>query len=159
MLPVSGAELGRRRVAAEDLVHERELELPVAGAAELLVEEERPQALVLHVLLQVAHVGADDRVRQPHRVGEDVAERLDLLVAELLDPVELLLELGLGGEIPGHGGVLPFGWLPMRAFARVGGWVGREPDGGTRAPGRASQLTRRIIQVHHRESQAKPVDK
>jgi hypothetical protein len=28
-------------------------------------------------------------------VGEDVVERLDLLLAEALDPVELLLELSL----------------------------------------------------------------
>ena len=37
--------LRRRRVAAEDLVEQAELELPVAGPAELLVEEDRPQAL------------------------------------------------------------------------------------------------------------------
>ena len=44
--------LRRRRVAAEDLVEQAELELAVAGAAELLVEEDRPQALVLDLVLQ-----------------------------------------------------------------------------------------------------------
>ncbi len=56
MLPVSGAAApnicGARRVAAEDLVEQAELELAEAGAAELLVEEDRPQALVLDLVLQ-----------------------------------------------------------------------------------------------------------
>ena len=56
MLPVSGAAApnicGARRVAADDLVEQAELELAEAGAAELLVEEDRPEALVLDLLLQ-----------------------------------------------------------------------------------------------------------
>ena len=106
MLPVSGAAapnmLRRGRVAAEDLVEQAELELAEAGAAELLVEEDRPQALVLDLLLQAAHVRLDLGVRRADRVREHVVERLDLLLAELLDPVELLLELRLGLERP-HG--------------------------------------------------------
>ena len=99
-----GAEhLRRRRVAAEDLVQQAELELAVAGAAELLVEEDRPQALVLDLVLQALDQRLDLRVLRADRVREDVVERLDLLPAELLDPVELLLELRIGGEVPGHG--------------------------------------------------------
>ena len=94
--------LRRRRVPAEDLVQQPELELPVAGAAELLVEEDRPQALVLDLVLQALDERLDLRVLRAHRVREHELERLDLLAAELLDPVELLLELRFGGEIPSH---------------------------------------------------------
>ena len=107
MFPVSGAAApnigGAERVAAEDLVEQAELELAVAGTAELLVEEDRPQALVLDLVLQALDQRLDLRVLGADRVGEHVLERLDLLAAELLDPVELLLELGFGREVPGHG--------------------------------------------------------
>ena len=43
----------------------------------------------------------------PDRVGEHQLERLHLLPAELVDPVELLLELRFGRKIPSHG-TLPF---------------------------------------------------
>jgi hypothetical protein len=33
-------------------------------------------------------------------------ERLDLFLTELLDPVQLILELRFGAEIPSHGGLL-----------------------------------------------------
>ncbi len=39
-----------------------ELELAEAGAAELLVEEQRPEALVLHLLLELADVPLHDGV-------------------------------------------------------------------------------------------------
>src|ERR687898_940367 len=48
-----GAEqLWRSRVATEDLVEQTELELAVAWATEVLVEEDRPEALILHLLLK-----------------------------------------------------------------------------------------------------------
>ena len=75
---------------------------PKPGAAQLLVEEQRPQALVLHLLLQRVDDRLDLRVAGPHRAGEDEVEGLDLLLAELLDPVELLLELRIGREVPRH---------------------------------------------------------
>ena len=107
MFPVSGAAApniaGAERVAAEDLVQQAELELAVAGAAEVLVEEDRPEALVLDLVLQPFDQRLDLRVLRADRVGEDVVERLDLLTAELLDPVELLLELRIGREVPSHG--------------------------------------------------------
>ncbi len=79
-----------------------ELELAVAWAAELLVEEDRPEPLVLDLVLQALYELPDLRIRIPHGVGEYVPERLDLLSTELVDPVELLLELRFGGEIPSH---------------------------------------------------------
>ena len=94
--------LRRRRVATEDLVQQAELELAVAGAAEVLVEEDRPEALGLDLVLQPLDERLDLRIRRPDGVGEHVLERLHLLTAELLDPVELLLELRLGGEVPPH---------------------------------------------------------
>src|SRR5687767_6794782 len=83
------SELG----AAEDLVDEAQLELAEAGAAQLLVEEQRPQAPLLDLVLE----GLDQRL-QLGVAGADGArehqvERLDLVLAELGHPVELLLEL------------------------------------------------------------------
>jgi hypothetical protein len=85
MFPVSGAD-------APNI----EPELSEARAAQLPVEKDRPQALVLDLKLELTDVRLHYRVRPAHRVGEDVVERLDLLLAESLDPVELLLELGVG---------------------------------------------------------------
>ena len=91
-------DVGRGRAAPEDLVHQRELHLAVALAAELGVEVARPQAAVPHLLLE--RFGGLPRV-VGHVVVEE-GERFDLLVDELAHPVELLLELGLGREVPGH---------------------------------------------------------
>ena len=67
MFPVSGAaapkSLGSRRVAPEDLVEQTQLELAEAGATEVLVEEDRPQALILDLLLEAADQLLDLRVR------------------------------------------------------------------------------------------------
>src|SRR4029077_1000290 len=98
---------GRAAVAADHLVEQTQLELAEAGAAQVPVEEDRPQALVLDLLLELADVRLHHRIRPAHRVREDVVERLDLLLAEPLDPVELGLELGVGGEIPCHGPIVP----------------------------------------------------
>jgi hypothetical protein len=100
-------EARRRRVPAQDLVDQRQLELPEARAAQLLVEEQRPQAPVLDLLLQGAGARLHRRVAEAERRREDQVERGDLLPAELLDPIELLLEFGLGREVPGH--ALPLG--------------------------------------------------
>ena len=94
--------LRRRRVPAEDLVEEAELELAVPGPAEILVEEDRPESLGLDLVLKALHQRLIFGSRRPHGVGEHVLERLHLFAAELLDPIELLLELGLGREIPTH---------------------------------------------------------
>ena len=58
MLPVSGAaapnSCGAAGYLPEDLVEQAELELAEAGSAEFLVEEDRPQPLVLDLLLETA---------------------------------------------------------------------------------------------------------
>ena len=80
--------------------------LPEARAAQLLVEEDRPEALILNLLLQFAHIGFHRRIGYAHRMREHVVERLDLLLTELLDPVELLLEIRFSAEIPSHASLL-----------------------------------------------------
>jgi hypothetical protein len=67
-LHIAGIGCGRpehlwcRGVPAQDLVEQSELELAVARSAEVLVEEDGPQALVLHLLLETPHQLADLRV-------------------------------------------------------------------------------------------------
>ena len=106
MLPVSGAAApnicGADGYRPRISFKQAELELAVAGPAEVLVEEDRPQPLGLHLILQALDQRLDLRVPRPDGVREHVLERLHLFPAELLDPVELLLELGLGGEVPTH---------------------------------------------------------
>ena len=96
---------GRAAVTAEHLVHQRELDLAEALAAEFGAEVAGPQALVLHLLLQRLDRASGDRVGLVVRVAEHEVERLDLLAHELVDPVELFLELRIGLEIPRHGGL------------------------------------------------------
>ncbi len=92
--------------AAEDLVHQRELELAEAGASELGAQVARPQAALLHALLQRLQDRHRARVALVVGAAEHVVERLDLVSHERVQPVELALELGLGLEVPGHRGVL-----------------------------------------------------
>jgi hypothetical protein len=110
MFPVSGAAVPN--IAGADLVDETELQLTEAGPAEFLVEEQRPESLVLDLVLEILDERLDLRVLRSHGVREHHVERLDLFAAELLHPVELLLELGFRREIPGHAvsfaGVAPF---------------------------------------------------
>src|SRR6516164_183080 len=89
-------------VATDHLIEQSQPELSETWAAKISVEEDRPQALVLDLLLELADVRLHHRVWPAHRMGKHVVERLDLLPAEPLDPVELLLELRVGGEIPRH---------------------------------------------------------
>ena len=66
MFPVSGAAApkicGAERITADHLVQQSQLQLAEAGTAKLLVEEDRPQPLVLDLLLEAAHVRLDDGV-------------------------------------------------------------------------------------------------
>ena len=107
MFPVSGAAvpkmIGADPYPAEDLVEQCELELAETGAAELLVEEQRPQPAVLDLLFERVDQGLGLGVPRPGRAWEHQVERLDLGSTELLDPVELFLELGLSREVPRHG--------------------------------------------------------
>src|SRR5206468_694858 len=90
------------RVAAEDLVEQRQLQLAEPGPAELLVEEQRPEAARFDLVLQLLDLSLDGRVVGADGIGEDEIERRDLLLAEPLHPVELLLELRLRREVPRH---------------------------------------------------------
>ena len=105
------AEDGRRdRRPAQYLVHQPQLHLTKALAPQLRVEVAGPQPPVLDLLLQRRGQ------RFPLLVGHlqlDGFQRQDVLVEERPGPVQLLLELGLGLEIPGHLGPLS-----------VGDWVG-----------------------------------
>ena len=106
-LPVSGAwvpkMIGRPLGPAEDLVHERELHLPVALAAELGAEVAGPQALVAHLLLEgidhlAQRVVEGWKALPPHtRSSGSISSRTNAV-----HPVELLLELRFGREVPRH---------------------------------------------------------
>ncbi len=118
-----GAEYRRRPArAAEDLVHQRQLELSVALAAKLGPEVAGPQALLLHLLPQ----RRQDRPRRliVHVVGvtrpwEEQVKRLALVTHERGHPVELLLELRLGEELP-HAPLLPSVVLAARVSSFPG---------------------------------------
>ena len=98
------AEDDRRPLgAAEDLVQQRELDLAVAGAAQVGPEVCGPEALVPDLVLQ--RVDGPAAVVVQRREGQarpDEVQRLDLLPDELVGPVQLLLELGIGLEVPRH---------------------------------------------------------
>ena len=100
-LPESGAwlpkALGAERRGAEDLVHEAELDLAEALAAELGRQVRRPQAALAHLLLQRRQRAVELRTVEVERL-----QRPDLLADEAAHPVQLGLELGLGREVPRH---------------------------------------------------------
>ena len=78
-------------------MHEAELDLAEALAAERGRQVRRPQAALAHLLLQ--------RRQRPIDLPTVEVERLqrpDLLADEAAHPVQLGLKLGLGGEVPRH---------------------------------------------------------
>ena len=94
---------GRPGGSAEDLVEQRELQLAVALPAELGPEVRGPEPLAPHLLLQrVDGLTALALQRDELEVGEREVERLDLLPDELVDPVQFLLVVGIGLEVPRH---------------------------------------------------------
>ena len=122
---LAAEDRGRPARAAQHLVHQRELRLSVAGAAELGPQVAGPETPLLHLLLQRSH--------DLHRAGvglvvgivQHEVEGLDLVADESGHPVELALELGLGLEIPGHGGSF-YGsrWIGQPVYAESGLVVG-----------------------------------
>ena len=88
----------RQRRLAQDLVHQAQPHLPEPHAAQRRRQVRRPQPLGLDLLLQRPH-------GHPHLVVGEIQglEREHLLAHEAAHPLQLLLELGLGREIPGHG--------------------------------------------------------
>ena len=138
------AEHGRREHrAAEDLVHEAELDLAEALAAEVGRQVGGPQAALLDLLLE-RRDGALEAVLA--ELLEDGLDRPDLLAHELAHPVELLLELGLRREVPCHVGTASFGSLPPR----VAGDKTRGRGGRPRDRGRRRSARRRCAAVGHR---------
>ena len=99
------AEHDRPRMGpAEDLVEQRQLDLPETLAAEMRAEVARPQPALAHPLLERGHEPPAHRVVHVERVTDHEVERLDLVRDEPFDPVELGLELGFGGKAPAHPG-------------------------------------------------------
>jgi hypothetical protein len=93
------AERERRdRRGAEDLVHEAELDLAEALAAQLGVQMRGVQAALLDALAQRSHRPQQLLVREVERL-----EGPDLLSDELVHPVQMCLELGFRREVP-HAG-------------------------------------------------------
>src|SRR5712692_425932 len=88
--------------APEDLVHQRKLDLSVALPAQFWSEMASPQFALAHLGLQRPHQAVSFRIANVVRMAQHVVERLDFLAHELIDPVEVLLELGLGFKIPTH---------------------------------------------------------
>jgi hypothetical protein len=101
-LPVSGAWVPKTIGAQQGQLH-----LPVPLAAQFRPEVRGPQVVVPHFLLH----GIDDRPQlviewMELAAGVEDVEGLDLVRDKLARPVQLLLKLRFGGEIPGH--CLPF---------------------------------------------------
>ena len=80
-----------------------------------------PEAALLDLALEWWDDFLADRVGEVVGRLHDEVERLDLLTNEVIDPVELLLELGVGLEIPRHGVLLGAGALPIVVRAMMGG--------------------------------------
>src|SRR3546814_12083067 len=73
-------------------------------AAQLRLQVAGPQLALLDLGLQWPYQRVALRVARVVGIAQHVVERLDLLAHEGADPVEFLLERGLGLEIPGHAG-------------------------------------------------------
>ena len=98
----------RHHAATDDLRHQCELELAEPASTDRWVEKGSPQALRLHLVLQVALDELPLLGRQP---VEYWLERDQLSVDERPHPRELLLELRLRLEVPRHP-------LPVRSCRR-----------------------------------------
>ncbi len=97
------AEDGRgEHRASEDFVHQGQLDLPVAGAAQFGAQMAGPETAILHLLLQRADELLVQRIVDVERALQDQVERLDLLADEGVDPGQLVGEIGVGLEVPGH---------------------------------------------------------
>src|SRR4029078_10662163 len=106
---------------------------------ELGVQVGGPQAALADLLLKR---GDQPPERVLVELAEDRLDRPDLLANEVAHPVQLLLELGLGREIPGHcgppvgrsGRCLSLGWAgvtPLLAATAVAIFAGAAIQGAT----------------------------
>ena len=97
------AKDGRREDGApQDFVHQGQLDLTVAGTAQLRSEVAGPKAAILDLRLQRPDEPAVQRVVDIERTLENEVQRLYFLADECVDPGELFGEIGVGLEIPGH---------------------------------------------------------
>ena len=95
-----GAEYGRRPIgAAEDLVHQGQLDLAIARSTKFRSKMAGPQALGLHLGLErlqnLAVLGVLDVIGRAV-TREQKIQRLAFLAHEGLDPVQLFLEFRIG---------------------------------------------------------------
>src|SRR5690242_6887451 len=129
---LAAEDRGREAVAAELLVHQGELQLAVALAAELRPEVAGPQALRLHLFLQ----RLDELLPEArdHHVAAEVGERLDLLLHELFYPIELLLKFRVGLKIPGHASLPCARWIAGLSANVLCGRHYRAPPRGAQPP-------------------------
>ena len=88
--------------ASEDLVEQGQLDLAVPGPAEVRAEVTGPQAAIADLLLEGWDERLTHRVLHVPRVVDDLIDRFDLVAHEVVDPIELGLELGVGFKIPTH---------------------------------------------------------
>ena len=94
----------RERAGAEDLVHQPELHLAEALAAELRIEVRRPQPALLDLLLERR---VDAVQLRPGRARRRSARAARSPRARIAHPFELLLEFRVGREVPCHVGASP----------------------------------------------------
>ncbi len=90
---------------SEDLVEQGQFDLAVPGPAEVRAEVAGPQAAIADLLLERWDERLTHRVLHVPRVVDDLIDRFDLVAHEVVDPIELGLELGVGLKIPTHDGI------------------------------------------------------
>ena len=92
----------RMRRAAEDLVHQRQLDLTVTLAAEFGPEMAGPELALPDLFLerrdQLLALGTGEVVG----TAENESKRFDLVGDELVHPVQLVLEFSVCFEVPCH---------------------------------------------------------
>ena len=148
----------RDRRGAEDLVHQPEAHLAHALPAELGRQVRGPQPALLDLLLQ-----RRDRLAQAveAELVPDRLERPDLAADELGHPVELLLEVGVGGEVPAHAASFRSGagrlvGGALRAYAcPPAGAAALAPTAGRRV-GRARRVAAHASRTVGRRDRARP---
>ena len=97
------AEDDRRvRRSAEDLVHQRQLDLAVTLAAEVGSQVAGPELSLLDLFLERRDQLLAVRAGEVVGATEDEPQRLDLVPDELVHPVQLVLKLRVRFEVPRH---------------------------------------------------------
>src|ERR1700730_7403762 len=145
----SGVAEGHRRDrrGAEDLVHQTQAQLAHALTAELGWKVGCPQALRLDLLLQRRH-----RLAQPveAELAPDRLQRPDLAADDLVHPVELLLEVRVGAEVPTHEAASFRSGADGSVDYKPTSWPRSEPRGSSAlisATGTARSAERRTVAI------------